>query len=64
MRRGFHASGEVKTSAIIVYWYWGAKKLDRSNIKAWDAKDRGKAIWDDDFDLSPEANQTWLINFC
>ena len=49
---------------ILVNLLWGVSGVDRSGTDRWDAADIGKLIWDDDFDLTPEANQQRVIDIC
>ena len=43
---------------------WGVKDLDRSDAGLWDPKKMGKLIWDDNFTVSPKANQEALMGLC
>ena len=49
---------------IEVSIFWGVRGVDRSGTDRWDPTDIGKIIWDDDFDLTPEANQQRVIDIC
>ena len=42
--------------AFVVSIVWGVKDLDRSNVALWDANDMGELVWDNSFDIAPEAN--------
>ena len=57
-------TGLGSPSTLSVSITWGVKEIDRSNIKDWDATDMGVLIWDDEFTVSPAANQVALLEFC
>ena len=42
----------------------GLEGLDKSGLTTWDVQNAGTLIFDDDFDLSPTANQEAMINMC
>lgn len=44
--------------------FWGVKDIDREEVSKWDPAYVGEVIWDDSFDLSPEANQQSLLDLC
>mmetsp|Transcript_41135 Transcript_41135/g.62527 ORF Transcript_41135/g.62527 Transcript_41135/m.62527 type:complete len:246 (+) Transcript_41135:1382-2119(+) len=44
--------------------YWGAADIDKSGTSMWDPSDVGTVILDDNFDLSSEAAQQSLMDFC
>ena len=58
----FHKTSEAES--IAVYLVWGISSLDRTNVDRWDPTDIGKIVYDDDFDMSSEANQQRLIDIC
>ena len=62
LSRDFHKTSE--TESITVYLVWGISSLDRTNVDRWDPTDIGKIVYDDDFDMSSEANQQRLIDIC
>jgi len=58
----YHRSEEDGFIKIdIVY---GIKGLDRDDTRAFDVNDRGDVEWDDDFDLTPKANQVRMVELC
>ena len=36
--------------------YWGVKDVDREKVVKWESAYVGEVIWDESFDLTPEAN--------
>ena len=56
----FHAA--LNTGKIEVSFIWGIKRLDRSGIGRWEPENRGKLVYDEEFNLAPEANQLRLSN--
>ena len=36
--------------------HWGVKGLDRSDVGMWDPSDLGTLLWDEEFNVYPEAN--------
>lgn len=44
--------------------FWGVKDVNRDDVVKWEPSYVGEVIWDDSFDLSPEANQQNLLDFC
>ena len=59
----FLSTSSLKES-LVVRLNWGVKGLDRSDVGAWDPKDMGELIWDEDFNVAPKANQQNLIDLC
>ena len=55
--------GDVK-KGLFVNINWGVKDLDRSDVGTWDPEDVGKLIWDDNFTMTPEANQRSILDLC
>ena len=55
MANDFH-EGETG-SAIFVDIMWGVDGIDKDGVDFFNASDIGKAIWDEDFDMSPYENQ-------
>ena len=58
----FHRTAEAES--LTVYLVWGISKLNRDGVDRWDPTDIGKIVYDDDFDMSSEANQQRLIDIC
>lgn len=54
----------ASTSATTVSLLYGVKSIDRSGISKWDSKNIGELIYDDQFDLAPEANQLRIVEIC
>ena len=52
------------TSSLRVYFVWGIAGLDRSNVDQWDPTDIGKVVYDNQFDMSSEANQQRIVDIC
>ena len=50
----FHRTAEAES--LTVYLVWGISKLNRDGVDRWDPTDIGKIVYDDDFDMSSEAN--------
>lgn len=57
VKEDFHLSSVDRTVTLNVFYFFGAKGLDRDGISKWDAETLGDLIWDEDFDLSPPENQ-------
>jgi len=57
-------AGEGTPASLQIQLTWGIKKLDRSQVGAWDAKDLGIIKWDEDFTVTPSENQLALLEFC
>eukprot|EP01029_Cantina_marsupialis_P020736 TRINITY_DN4883_c0_g2_i1.p1 TRINITY_DN4883_c0_g2~~TRINITY_DN4883_c0_g2_i1.p1 ORF type:complete len:896 (-),score=296.27 TRINITY_DN4883_c0_g2_i1:443-3130(-) len=49
---------------LYVKFVFGIKGLDTSGIDKWDPEDYGVIEWDSDFDLSPTANQQFIVDYC
>ena len=47
-----------------VYFFWGAKDIITDKVNRWDPEDIGEIVWDDEFDPTSEASQTFLLNLC
>jgi len=62
LRNDFH-TGENDDS-IKVSIIWGIQKVDNSGISRWDAENKGKLVYDSDFDLSLSANQQRIEDIC
>ena len=58
------STGLGSPSTLSVSITWGVKDIDRSKIVTWDAESVGELIWDDEFTVSPLANQIALLEFC
>lgn len=56
IKEDFHISSVDRSVTLNVFYYFGLKDIDREGISKWDAEDRGKLIYDEDFDLSPPEN--------
>ena len=56
VREKFHTGKFGGISIIYVFYFWGVDGLDKTDVNRWDAENMGNIIWDDSFDLSPEAN--------
>lgn len=61
MSKEFPASDE---SYVDVTVFWGVKDIDREGENQWDPEFIGEVIWDDKFDMSTVAAQTFLKNLC
>ena len=53
----FSGAVEGLKKGIQVNINFGVKDLDRSGVGSWDPEDIGKLVWDDDFTVTPVANQ-------
>lgn len=62
MRSEYH-TGEYDNT-IKVRFLWGVKGIDRKGVGQWDSSDFGQIIWDNDFDMSSEANQQRILTIC
>lgn len=62
LRNGFHTSENDNT--IQVNFIWGVAGVDNDDTDRWDPSDLGTVIWDDNFDMSSEANQQRLLDIC
>ena len=51
-------------NTLNVVFHWGIKDLDRSEVKAWDARSAGSLIWDEEFTITPPENQQALLDLC
>jgi len=49
---------------VRVKMVWGPDGLDRSNYDLYKPDEPGQVIWDQNFDLSPEENQEYLVQVC
>ena len=47
-----------------MYFIWGASGIDTSTSKRWDPLEFGDLIWDEEFNLAPEANQQRILDIC
>lgn len=61
MSEEFPASGDSYADAFI---FWGAKDIDREGENQWDPEFIGELLWDETFDMSTVAAQTFLKKFC
>ncbi len=43
---------------------WGLQDIDKEGVGKWNPEEIGTIVWDDNFDLAPEANQQYLYDFC
>eukprot|EP00164_Ancoracysta_twista_P001242 GFYU01001629.1.p1 GENE.GFYU01001629.1~~GFYU01001629.1.p1 ORF type:complete len:1046 (-),score=368.07 GFYU01001629.1:102-3239(-) len=57
---GSSADDEVVKTQIT----WGISRMNRDGIDRWDSRDRGKVEWDNSFDLTDPAAQTYILNVC
>ena len=44
--------------------YWGVKGINKDKVVRWNPDYVGEVIWDETFDISSEANQRSLLDFC
>jgi hypothetical protein len=51
-------------NTLNVVFHWGIEDLDRSDVKAWDARSAGSLIWDEEFTITPPENQQALLDLC
>lgn len=49
---------------LIVNIFWGVKDIDKQGGSQWDSFHIGKAILDEQFDLSSEEAQSTMLTFC
>lgn len=59
----FSSAANVR-GPIFVNLNWGVKGLNREDTDLWTASQRGQLIWDEDFTVSPPANQQALLDLC
>jgi len=59
---GFYSGESDRGMSVDIFW--GTESIDKSEVNQWDAEDLGVLNWDNQFDLSPKANQRRLIEFC
>jgi hypothetical protein len=52
------------TTAVTVSLIYGTESIDSSGVSMWDARNAGTLIFDDEFDLAPEANQLRIVEIC
>lgn len=60
LRNDFHTGEDddvIKVSII-----WGVDGLSRKGVGRWDSANRGKIIWDTDFDMSSTQNQQRVLD--
>ena len=60
----FSKAVEGFEQTIWVHLNWGVKDLDREGVSSWDPEDVGKLVWDDNFTVTPEANQRSIMELC
>ena len=58
----YHNTDESRSIQVI--FVWGTNYLDNSNVDKWDSTSYGTIIYDELFDLAPEANQQRIIDIC
>lgn len=51
-------------NSIEVSLIWGLKKVDSSDADYYDPSDKGKVVYDNDFDVSPPENQLRILKIC
>jgi protein dispatched 1 len=62
LRYDYH-TGEYDNT-IQVNFIWGIEDVDKSGVNRWDASNLGTIEWDNNFDMSSEANQQRLLDIC
>jgi len=62
VQNDFHSA--LNTGKIEVSFVWGLEGLDKKGVGRWDPTNLGKLIYDDTFNLAPEANQQRLLDIC
>lgn len=50
--------------ALKIYLFWGVKDIDKEGGVYWDSSFVGEGVMDPDFDLSPEAAQSSILQLC
>ena len=47
-----------------IHAFWGVKGLNRDDVDHWNPSQLGKAVLDENFDMSTFLAQKSLLNFC
>lgn len=62
LRNDYHTGGNDDTINISIIW--GIDGVNRGGIDRWDADNRGKIIWDSNFDMSSTSAQQRILDIC